>query len=179
MAGHMDALAGLSDSNGSEEEEADAKEEEKTETQEALQPAAKKTKTGFGNDYFRALMNGGPELSQTADTAEKDSAGDAEEAVAATAALGYSDLLKAGLRKDELKGKGKAKGKKGRGRAPPKILSNTKESWNWGRGDGELGVLPRSEGGRGRGRGAGGDAENHEGDEDAPKPRRPRAGLGS
>eukprot|EP00933_Yihiella_yeosuensis_P012114 TRINITY_DN12020_c4_g1_i2.p1 TRINITY_DN12020_c4_g1~~TRINITY_DN12020_c4_g1_i2.p1 ORF type:complete len:251 (+),score=72.24 TRINITY_DN12020_c4_g1_i2:106-753(+) len=164
------------------------------------QPAQK------SNDYFRKLMMGieetpsAPSNAQAgqkrkADELDEDGEGeeeehaevdnevDAESAVQAAVSVGYADLLKVGLRKDEAtahgRGRGKGRGKKGGNswRIPRK---EEKVSWHWGRGDGSLGTVPR--GGtraRGRGRGAGA-GESEEGDGEGSWTSRPkRAGLGS
>eukprot|EP00930_Biecheleria_cincta_P093252 TRINITY_DN83490_c0_g1_i1.p1 TRINITY_DN83490_c0_g1~~TRINITY_DN83490_c0_g1_i1.p1 ORF type:complete len:185 (+),score=46.53 TRINITY_DN83490_c0_g1_i1:30-557(+) len=175
MTSHMDALAELSDSEPEEEEgPCQSKDEEVKDDGQTQEPEAKKAKPGFSNDYFRSLVLGG----QTSDDADREPV---KSVVEEECTVGYADLLKAGLRKDELKGNGKGRRGKGRGRSFAKMTVNhSKENWNWGCGDGSLAVLPR--GGRGTGGGSRGTApagEEDEEDAERIRPRNPRAGLGA
>eukprot|EP00747_Dinoflagellata_sp_TGD_P166322 gnl/TRDRNA2_/TRDRNA2_188947_c0_seq1.p1 gnl/TRDRNA2_/TRDRNA2_188947_c0~~gnl/TRDRNA2_/TRDRNA2_188947_c0_seq1.p1 ORF type:complete len:195 (+),score=67.06 gnl/TRDRNA2_/TRDRNA2_188947_c0_seq1:112-696(+) len=159
---HMDALDMISDDDDDDEdkEPKEAVREEEAAVDEdqasnADEPATKKQKVGFGNDYFKALVAAGPQVEEAAEEGEGSEAADAKES---PGTVGFQDLLRAGYK---LGGDEKGKGKKGRGK---KKTVDPKENWVWGRGDGNLGkAAPR--GGRGAAGGSGG--------------RGGRAGLGS
>mmetsp|Transcript_23253 Transcript_23253/g.59374 ORF Transcript_23253/g.59374 Transcript_23253/m.59374 type:complete len:195 (-) Transcript_23253:24-608(-) len=174
MAGHMDALAGLSDDEDSDAEKAgkalvsgaDAAAGQKAAEAPvgsgvAEQPPAKKPKPGFSNDFFRALVNGTAHADvapAAADKKAKKASVDGQEAEK----VDYADLVRHGHSAPaHSKGRGR-----GRGRGPPTSKPEPVSAWRWGSGDGSEGSTEGA--GRGEGGGKGGD--------DGPP--RKRTGLG-